>query len=78
MFQAFFNSSTDSKKNNRPLSRGFCLALIIVVVLAIGVLCFTVGPAVALFSGQLTGDQYVEITTTFYEYAFQFMQNYTL
>ncbi|PAD66200.1 hypothetical protein CHH83_25295 [Bacillus sp. 7586-K] len=55
---------------NNPLIKGF-----ITVAIAIGILSFTVFPHIALYCGLITGDQYVEITTQFYEFGFQSIQN---
>ncbi|MED0973519.1 hypothetical protein [Bacillus paramycoides] len=51
------------------------IAVIIVSVIALGLLINTVFPPIALYLGLITGEQYVEITTKFYEFGFQFLQN---
>ncbi|MES5963266.1 hypothetical protein QCI39_30495, partial [Bacillus cereus group sp. MG7w] len=48
---------------------------LIAVTFAIGILSFTVFPHVALYMGLITGDQYVQITTKFFEFSFKVIES---
>lgn len=66
----FLNTSgrvaSTNNPNNQPPKRGIGIKWI-VIALALGILSQTVFPAVALSCGLIDGDQYVKITTGFYE-----------
>ena len=76
----FLNTSgrvaSTNNPNNRPPRRGIGW-IIVAVALAIGILSFTVVPSVALYHGLITGEQYVEIATKFFELGFKFVENGT-
>lgn len=60
-------TSTNNPNNPRP-GRGIGIALIIIaVVFGIGILSFALFTPAALYMGLITGDQFVQITTKFFE-----------
>lgn len=65
-------ASTNSP-NNRPPKRVVGRTMI-AVAFATGFISFTVIPSVALFNGLITGAQYVEITTRFYESGYKVIE----
>lgn len=70
-------ASTNNPNNGRP-QRGVGITLIIIAVaLGIGILSFTIFPAVALYMGLITGDQYVQITTKFFEFGCKVIESGT-
>ncbi|MEK4646353.1 hypothetical protein [Bacillus sp. PK30] len=60
-------NKTNNPNNQRP-GRGIGIALIIIaVVFGIGILSFALFTSAALYMGLITGDQYVQIATKFFE-----------
>ncbi|WP_061458041.1 hypothetical protein [Bacillus cereus] len=76
----FLNTSgrvaSTNNPNNQPPKRGIGIKWI-VIALALGILSQTVFPAVALSCGLIDGDQYVKITTGFYESGSKVIENGT-
>lgn len=68
-------ASTNNPKNRRPKKGIGTTLIIIAVVLGIGILSFTIFPAVALYMGLITGDQYVQIATKFFEFGFKVVES---
>jgi hypothetical protein len=75
MSKKCFNSTTPTPNNTLSTKKGKLGLTIIAVALAIGLLGFTVFPHIALYLELITSEQYVTITTKFYESSGKVIEN---